>query len=358
MPDIVMTTWPRVHCQLTARGRNPLCAATGLREKVAAMRNNQPNTHPRRRAMLWVGGVMLAALMALGVTAYLVRGERWSIVAERTPMELVRYSERRLEGHPNLQRLLGPALDAVRRSQEREPPANLPTLGKGQRPYALAAAGVFPLPIQIFSWELRSVLNSPLCRLVQNPRPGDLGMIRLSDPKLNNHDKHGFVYISPTVRYAKVNSGPGAPVKFEIGTRYGSGDTSIGDYNYDMNSHLIEYWRCSTLEDWGRMNADKPVSEAIAALMSARNEFLNITDESSAQSFPKVLLRDLDRAIARLPESGVIPQLIRKQAWFLKESIKEIGLGLPLYCLGPECPPSCRPLKGSEWLTCLREEKN
>ena len=105
------------------------------------MRNNQPITHPRPRAMLWVGGVMLAALMALGVTAYLVRGERWSSVAERTPMELVRYSERRLEGHPNLQRLLGPALDAVRRSKEREPPANLPTLGKGQRPHALAAAG-------------------------------------------------------------------------------------------------------------------------------------------------------------------------------------------------------------------------
>ena len=79
--------------------------------------------------------------MALSLAAYLVRGERWSAVVERTPMELVRYSERRLEGHPNLQRLLGPALDAVRRSQEREPPANLPTLGTGQRPHALAAAG-------------------------------------------------------------------------------------------------------------------------------------------------------------------------------------------------------------------------
>ncbi len=105
------------------------------------MRNNQPTTNPRRRAMLWVGGVMLASVMALAIAAYLVRGERWSSVAERTPMELVRYSERRLEGHPNLQRVFGPALDAVRRSQEREPPANLPTLGKGQRPHALAAAG-------------------------------------------------------------------------------------------------------------------------------------------------------------------------------------------------------------------------
>ena len=56
-------------------------------------------------------------------------------------MELVRYSERRLSGHPLLVRVFGPLLDAVRRTQEREPPANLPNLGKGQQVHALAAIG-------------------------------------------------------------------------------------------------------------------------------------------------------------------------------------------------------------------------
>ena len=84
---------------------------------------------------------MLAAALATGLSAYLVRGERWSTAAERTPMELVRYAERRLIGHPKLQYLFGPVLGAVRSSQEREPPANLPTLGKGQQAHALSAAG-------------------------------------------------------------------------------------------------------------------------------------------------------------------------------------------------------------------------
>ena len=98
---------------------------------------------PRRRrsAVWWAGGLLLAAALAVSATAYLVRGERWSALSERTPMELVRYTERRLIGHPNLERLFGPLLEAVRRHQEREPPANLPTLGKGQQAHALVAAG-------------------------------------------------------------------------------------------------------------------------------------------------------------------------------------------------------------------------
>lgn len=56
-------------------------------------------------------------------------------------MELVRYTERRLVGHPKLERLFGPALETVRQGQEREPPANLPTLGKGQQAHHLSSAG-------------------------------------------------------------------------------------------------------------------------------------------------------------------------------------------------------------------------
>ncbi len=94
-----------------------------------------------RSVRRWSAAIVLAAVTAMGLTAYLVRGERWSAVSERTPMELVRYTERRLIGHPELQRLFGPLLEAIRREEEREPPPNLPTLGKGQQPQALVAAG-------------------------------------------------------------------------------------------------------------------------------------------------------------------------------------------------------------------------
>lgn len=108
---------------------------------LGAMPNGSRATPRRRRAVWWLAGVVLAAAMSLSLSAYLVRGERWGAVSERTPMELVRYTERRLIGHPNLQRVFGPLLSAVRSSQEREPPANLPTLGKGQQAHALAFAG-------------------------------------------------------------------------------------------------------------------------------------------------------------------------------------------------------------------------
>ncbi len=95
-----------------------------------------------RRRVIVTLAVALPLLMLLSLTAYLLRGERWSIdVTERTPMELVRYAERRLTGHPRLQSVFGPVLDSVRRMHERQAPPNLPTLGKGQQPHALAAAG-------------------------------------------------------------------------------------------------------------------------------------------------------------------------------------------------------------------------
>lgn len=52
----------------------------------------------------------------------------------RSPQELIRYVLRRLDGHPKLEWLLHPPLLAFQRQLEREPPANLPTLEKGQRP--------------------------------------------------------------------------------------------------------------------------------------------------------------------------------------------------------------------------------
>lgn len=58
----------------------------------------------------------------------------------RSPQEIIRYVQRRLEGHGQLEWVFLPALHAVQRRFEREPPAGpLPTLGKGQQSISMAA---------------------------------------------------------------------------------------------------------------------------------------------------------------------------------------------------------------------------
>jgi hypothetical protein len=223
--------------------------------------------------------------------------------------------------------------------------------------YALAAAGVLPIPQQIFSYELRTLLESPLCHQVKEPRSGDLGLIRLRDPRQDNHDVHGFIYISPTLRHSKVNAGPGAPVKFEVGTKYGSGNEAIGDYNYDVTEHFIEYWRCSSLKSWGHEHPQEPEADAIKRLINARHELMRLTNEASARQYPTHPLNELDRALAKLPKDGVLSRLIRKQTALLKKIIHEIGIGLPTYCSGPECPSSCRSQPNTRELICPRLNK-
>lgn len=93
----------------------------------------------RRRWLRWVLALLLLCTAAALVgAAYLLRKAPMESAWKRTPMELVRYAERRLQGHPRLERLFVPTLERIRRLQEREPPASLPTLGKGQQ-----AAGWF-----------------------------------------------------------------------------------------------------------------------------------------------------------------------------------------------------------------------
>ena len=115
-------------------------------------RPRAPKPRQRRRwLVVTVIALVVLLLSTVALGAYFLRAERWSSATGRTPMELVRYAERRLQGHPKLQRVFLPALEAVRRRQEREPPAKLPTLGKGQQAQSLPAIrfdelGV-PLPV-------------------------------------------------------------------------------------------------------------------------------------------------------------------------------------------------------------------
>ncbi|HET9977720.1 MAG TPA: right-handed parallel beta-helix repeat-containing protein [Burkholderiaceae bacterium] len=90
--------------------------------------------NPPRRWLRWVLALLLlCTAAALAGAAYLLRNAPVESAWKRTPMELVRYAERRLQGHPRLERLFVPTLERIRRLQEREPPASLPTLGKGQQ---------------------------------------------------------------------------------------------------------------------------------------------------------------------------------------------------------------------------------
>lgn len=90
------------------------------------------------------GTLVLAALLGVGLVAAVgvVLGhepvQMLQALVQRTPGELVRYAQRRLEGHPRLEAVALPVLHAVQRSVERPVPALLPSLGKGQQPRPLA----------------------------------------------------------------------------------------------------------------------------------------------------------------------------------------------------------------------------
>lgn len=78
------------------------------------------------RRLFYIAAFLLCGLLLAGWAAYLK--------LDRTPGELIRYTERRLEGHPKLEALALPVLHAIRTRVEI--PVNLetlPTFGKGVR---------------------------------------------------------------------------------------------------------------------------------------------------------------------------------------------------------------------------------
>lgn len=88
--------------------------------------------------LLFVG---LGAWLGLSASGKALRAQ----IAERSPNELVRHLQRRLQGHTRLEALLRPPLDALQRRIEPEPPrTDLPDLGKGQRLEPLPGAPVLP----------------------------------------------------------------------------------------------------------------------------------------------------------------------------------------------------------------------
>lgn len=100
-----------------------------------------PSLYWRRRVTLCALALCLMGLIGAG--AWLAGNARaqalWHEVNSRSANELIRYAERRLQGHPRLERWLLPPLGALRARVEPEPPAGpLPTLGKGQSAQASA----------------------------------------------------------------------------------------------------------------------------------------------------------------------------------------------------------------------------
>jgi len=90
----------------------------------------------RTKVVAGVAALLLATALLL----------RWSppldalrVVQERTPGELIRYTQRRLQGHDKLEALLLPVIRLIQRHIERPVPAGeLPSLGKGQQGASLA----------------------------------------------------------------------------------------------------------------------------------------------------------------------------------------------------------------------------
>lgn len=90
----------------------------------------QPRNVGRRLAVTAAAQPLLAGAMGawllLSSQGTALRNE----LRSRLPQELIRYTMRRLEGHPKLEWALHPLLFVVQPHLEREPPANRPSLGK------------------------------------------------------------------------------------------------------------------------------------------------------------------------------------------------------------------------------------
>ncbi|MDO9436505.1 hypothetical protein [Hydrogenophaga sp.] len=91
----------------------------------------------RWRFYVFVVAAAILLVTALGATAFFATDAGRNAYAEarnRSPQSLIRYTLRRLEGHPKLEWIAHPGLYALQRHYERTPPpGSLPTLGKGQQ---------------------------------------------------------------------------------------------------------------------------------------------------------------------------------------------------------------------------------
>jgi len=84
--------------------------------------------------------ILLLGMAVGGIWQHLANGQdgHAGLLGNRTPGEILRYTLHRLEGHPNLERLLTPELRWIQRRYERPvPDMPLPSLGKGQQAAAL-----------------------------------------------------------------------------------------------------------------------------------------------------------------------------------------------------------------------------
>jgi hypothetical protein len=83
--------------------------------------------------LLLVVAVLVFGMFKLGAGPV----DAWRTLRSRPTMEMVRYAEFRLLGHPLLEAALLPVLNVVRHQLEREPGPILADLGKGQQPGSL-----------------------------------------------------------------------------------------------------------------------------------------------------------------------------------------------------------------------------
>jgi hypothetical protein len=118
---------------------------------MSARQSIENPTERKSRTLPLMAGTLTVALTCLGT--WLMLSEAGAVlhheVTNRSPQELIRYTLRRLEGHPKLEWVLHPALFALQRRVEREPPGGLPTHGKGQQTAGLPAPRGITQDVQV-----------------------------------------------------------------------------------------------------------------------------------------------------------------------------------------------------------------
>jgi len=226
-----------------------------------------------RRAIRWLLVLLLLSVLAVAAAAAVALAmmrytpsQAVQALGERSPVEMIGHAYRRLEGHPNLERVLHPPLRWLYGRFVRETEGVLRDLGKGVRPQGLAPQRYdergAPLPAMPGAADLRGptatrvLLNAAdILAALAAARPGDVLEIAPGRHALPNTLRTG------------AGGRPDAPITVRA-ARPGTVTLEVRDVEGVVVSH--PYWIFENLAWKGLCRADDECEHAFHVVGGAR----------------------------------------------------------------------------------------
>jgi hypothetical protein len=228
----------------------------------------RPKKIVRRLLLAVLSAAALGAVAAVAAMAVLGYGpaEAWQAFNERSPVEMIGYAKRRLEGHPALEALLGPPLGWLNSRFVREPSGFSLDLGKGVQPGGLTAQRYdengAPRPALPAASEVRSQMPTRMLSdaeaieaAVRSAEPGDVLEIEPG------------TYALPGTLQTRNGGSPDAPITLRA-ARPGTVTLEVRRVEGIVVSQ--PYWIFENLEWVGRCDVDDNCEHAFHIVGDAR----------------------------------------------------------------------------------------